>query len=66
MSGHHLSDDTDPESCYRRGYQHGAQAALDAVGRTTKDKLKDWVGVKLAKWRYNDRVNDRSVPPPSP
>ncbi len=39
MSGHNLSEDNDPKSCYRRGYQHGAQAALDAVRRVTTDKL---------------------------
>jgi hypothetical protein len=66
MSGHHLPNDTDPESYYRRGYRHGAQAAQDAGGRTTADKLKDCVGVKLTEWRYYDRINDRSVPPPSP
>jgi hypothetical protein len=65
MSGHNLSDDNGPESCYRRGCEHGPQAAPDAVRRVTTDKLSDWV-VKLTEWRYNDRVNDRSVPPPSP
>jgi len=55
----------DPEACYRRGYQHGAHAAFEATGRVTIDKLRDWVGVKLAQWRYLDRTSDRSVQPPS-
>jgi hypothetical protein len=56
----------DPEASYRRGYQQGASAALEAATRVTTDKLRDWVGTKLANWRYLDRLNDRSVPPPSP
>jgi len=61
-----MSEREDPEASYRRGYQQGAYAALEAAQRVTTDKLKDWVGVKLFNWRYHDRVDDRSVPPPSP
>ena len=56
----------DPEACYRRGYQQGAYAALEASGRVTTDKLRDWVGIKLFQWRYHDRPSDRSIQPPSP
>jgi hypothetical protein len=61
-----MSEHDDPEASYRRGYQQGAHAALEAAQRVTTDKLKDWVAVKLFNWRYHDRPNDRSVPPPSP
>lgn len=59
-----MDEHDDPEASYRRGYQQGAQAMLDAVGRLPVDRLTQWVGVTLVKWRYHDRVHDRSVPPP--
>jgi hypothetical protein len=61
-----IEERTDPEASYRRGYQQGAFAALVAVNRLTIDKLNHWVGVTLWKWRYEDRVKNRSVPPPPP
>jgi hypothetical protein len=66
VSKDQTDEQTDPESSYRRGYQQGAYAALEAAGRVTTDKLKDWVGVKLANWRYLDRPEDRTVRPPLP
>jgi hypothetical protein len=50
MSEHDLSEHDDPEAPYRSGYQQGAHAALEAASRVTTDKLRDWVGVKLAEW----------------
>ncbi|HYL48683.1 MAG TPA: hypothetical protein VET84_04895 [Stellaceae bacterium] len=59
-----MNEHDDPEASYRRGYQQGAAAMLEAVGRLAVDKLKHWAFVSLAQWRYFDRPRDRSVPPP--
>lgn len=56
----------DPEASYRRGYQQGAYAALEAVKATTIDEMKDWIEVKLARWRYLDHPGDRWKRPPLP
>jgi hypothetical protein len=66
MSTPYPSDYNDPEASYRRGYHQGAKAAMDAVGRFTSDKLKDWVEVRLFKWRYHEDRSDRRVQAPPP
>ena len=54
-----LNEHDDAEASYRRGYQQGANAALEAAGRLTTEKLRNWVGVTLAKWRYQELPQDR-------
>ncbi len=59
------------ESAYRRGYQQGANDTLMAVERMIRSRLdfadlRDWIGYSLYEWRNNDRVDDRTVEPPSP
>jgi hypothetical protein len=61
-----LNAQDDPEASYRRGYQQGAHEAFRATRTTTIEKIDDWVNVRLAEWRYRDRVNDRTVRPPTP
>ena len=51
---------------YRRGYQQGPHAALQAVLTTTTDKLRTWVEEKPIRWRYLERVYDRHFSPPRP
>jgi len=55
----------DPESSYRRGYQHGAWAAMEAAKSTPEYKIRHWIDDKLAHWR-RDRINDRGLKPPTP
>ena len=59
-----MNETDDPEASYRRGYQQGAKAMLDAVGRLTTERLNEWVDIALFKWRHHDQPNDRSVGPP--
>lgn len=66
MSERSTDDFDDPEASYRRGYQQGARAALEATGRVTIDKLQEWVGRRLFEWRYHDRPRQRLVLPPDP
>ena len=66
MSERSTGEFDDPEASYRRGYQHGAKAALEATGRVTIDKLREWAAVKLPNWRYHDRPGQRLVLPPDP
>jgi hypothetical protein len=56
----------DPESSYRRGYQQGAWAAMEAVKSTPVSKIRTWIDKKLHHWRYRDRVTTRFVRPPTP
>ena len=61
----------DPEASYRRGYHHGALAAVEAAEKLTGNRaalraLRKWVEVSLDRWRYRDRIADRDVPPPPP
>ena len=57
------NEDHDLEAAYRRGYHHGATAMLDLTARVTIDKLRNWVGVKLAEWRYHQPTDHRITPP---
>jgi hypothetical protein len=62
-----MHEGDDPEAAYRRGYEQGANAALDAFDRGTSiDKIRDWACNKLFRWRYHDRPGDRTVIPPQP
>jgi hypothetical protein len=57
----------DPESSYRRGYQQGAYHALEAAqaaGFTSPRSLREWVDIKVHKWRYGPTRAKRNVPPP--
>jgi hypothetical protein len=56
----------DPEASYRRGYQQGAWAAMEAVKSTPIEKIRTWIDEKLYRWRYHDRVKTRFVRPPTP
>jgi hypothetical protein len=61
----------DPEAAYRRGYQHGAHAAVEAMASETAHlslvkKMREWVGVTLHKWRYREQVGNRDLQPPLP
>jgi hypothetical protein len=56
----------DPEASYRRGYQQGVYDALVAQRSMSSEKLEQWRDVDLPAWRYQDRVEDRSVSPPRP
>jgi hypothetical protein len=55
-----------PEACYRRGYQQGAYATLNAIDSTPIAKVRAWVEEKLWRWRYEGRIYDRNVSPPAP
>jgi hypothetical protein len=55
-----------PEACYRRGFQQGAYAALKAIESTPIDRVRAWIEIKLAKWRYEDRIYNRDLSPPAP
>lgn len=50
-----------PEQAYRRGFQQGAHAVVDAlkdkVDPNTLDGLKHYVGITLAEWRYSAKRN---------
>lgn len=61
------------EGCYRRGYQHGFQAALDAIEGSTEtgtiQRLRRYAGIALQKWRYDlgrqfNRSNGELPKPP--
>jgi len=56
----------DPEASYRRGYQQGAYAAVEAIKTAPISNVRHWVDSKLARWRYLDRPHDRFVAPPVP
>lgn len=62
----------DPEAPYRRGYEQGAHAALEAAGGVLLvlpngwERLRHWVDVELRRWRFLDRPTDRTVSPPAP
>ena len=45
----------EPEFCYRSGYQHGAQAILEALRGKTADeeRLRAWVAIDLQAWRHD-------------
>lgn len=52
----------DPEEQFRAGYQHGAYAALIAIGSGLEmDKLKHWIEVDLQRWRHDRQAEP--VPP---
>jgi len=61
-----ISELEDAEASYRRGYQQGAYAALEAIKTAPIDRVRTWVDRKLFRWRYLDRVDDRFVRPPGP
>ena len=46
-----LPESDDPEACYRRGYQQGAWAAIQALETMPVSKVRTWVDEKLARWR---------------
>jgi len=59
---------TDPETSYRRGFQHGAAALLRLVADKLKpsdaQQLAPWVGGELRDWRIvGHGVADALVPP---
>lgn len=56
----------DAEAAFRRGYQQGAYDAIRAIETTPIAKIRNWIDVRLAAWRYTDRVHDRGVRPPRP
>jgi hypothetical protein len=61
---------TDVEVSYRRGYQEGAFAAIEAAvklhGRPAAlPRLRDWAGVTLSHWRYLNNPDKRFVRPPT-
>lgn len=75
MSHSAAQSEADPkdtmEAAYRRGYQQGANDTLMAVERMLRARLdfadlRNWIGLTLYEWRYHDRIDDRSVEPPSP
>jgi hypothetical protein len=55
---------SDPEASYRRGYQQGAFDAVRAIETRPVAKVREWVDVTLARWRYLQRPHDRMCPPP--
>jgi hypothetical protein len=64
-----MDEQEDAEASYRRGYQHGATAALDAVERAKTgglQKLKAWAVLSLFEWRNCDAPQDRAASPPEP
>ena len=54
------------EQAYRRGYQQGARAVLEAIedGAGTA-MVRDWVAVTVKSWRYRD-VYKLERPPETP
>ncbi len=61
----------DPEAAYRRGYQQGANDAVEALasGKLKQPQyviMRDWVGRTLYDWRYRDQPTNRNVFPPRP
>lgn len=66
-----MDERDDPEASYRRGVQQGAHLAVEAAERAGLDgaalaALKDWTGVRLHRWRYLERTQDRRLQPPAP
>ena len=60
-----MSEHTDPEACYGRGYEQGARDAVKAMQEIpsrpgTPMPLTEWVGIPLHEWWYHDK----SGPPP--
>jgi hypothetical protein len=65
------NDMTDAEASYRRGYQQGAFAAMEAAEKIRGSagglaRLREWAGTTLSKWRYHDKPDNRNVRPPAP
>jgi len=63
-------EDDSPEEAYRRGYQQGAFAAVEAAERFTTSRrdfmaLRRWVETTLYTWRLKN-PKDRSRLPPAP
>jgi hypothetical protein len=66
-----MSEHTDPEACYRRGYEQGARDTVKAMQMIPSRPralalLTEWVEILLHEWRHHDRLSDRSVKPPTP
>ena len=61
-----IDEMTDPEASYRRGYQQGAFDTISAIKTTPMEKVRNWVDVKLTRWRYLERPHDRLFRPPEP
>lgn len=59
-----MDEMSDPEASYRRGYQQGAFDAMRAIETTPVAKVREWVDVTLARWRYLQRPQDRTCSPP--
>ena len=56
---------SDPELCYRSGYQHGAYALLKSLearlAEADRTRLLKWIEIDLQRWRH-----DRSAEPIPP
>lgn len=49
------------ERAYRRGYQHGVRAALDAIrARHTQSEIDDWLA-RIESWRH--KCGPTAMPP---
>lgn len=65
-----IDENEDPETAYRRGYQQGAFAAMEAAERcqntpTGWNKIRNWVNIEIANWRYGKERLDRNRRPPA-
>ena len=62
-------DLVDPESCYRRGFEHGAYLTFESAkhlfdSEPGRERLRQWVEVELRRWRLAPR--ESTVRPPMP
>jgi hypothetical protein len=62
-------DLVDPESCYRRGFEHGAYLTFESAkhlfdSEPGRERLRQWVEVELRRWRLAPR--ESTARPPTP
>ena len=52
------------ERAYRRGFQHGVQAAVWALqDGVSRDGLEHWIGQALHEWRFHGNLQEDERPP---
>ena len=62
-------DLVDPESCYRRGFEHGAFLTFESAkhlfdSEAGRERLRQWVVVELRRWRLAPRQSTERPPTP--